>query len=62
MPLVQRDELTVLLTQRTDHLTRPPRPDQLSRRPRRAEDADAVATALREAQEEIGLDARAASR
>ncbi|HZE92917.1 MAG TPA: CoA pyrophosphatase [Rhizobacter sp.] len=53
--LVQRDELTVLLTQRTDHLT--DHPGQISFPGGRAEpeDLDAVATALREAQEEIGL-------
>lgn len=57
VPLTQRDEgLSVLLTQRTDHLT--DHPGQVSFPGGRAEpeDADAVATALREAQEEIGLD------
>jgi 8-oxo-dGTP pyrophosphatase MutT (NUDIX family) len=55
IPLVLRDELTVLLTQRTDHLNS--HPGQISFPGGRAEslDADAVATALREAQEEIGL-------
>lgn len=55
IPLVQRDEPTVLLTQRTDHLT--DHPGQVSFPGGRAEpeDADAVATALREAEEEIGL-------
>ncbi len=56
VPLVQRgDELTVLLTQRTDHLT--DHPGQVSFPGGRAEpeDRDAVATALREAQEEVGL-------
>jgi 8-oxo-dGTP pyrophosphatase MutT (NUDIX family) len=56
VPLVQRDEgLAVLLTQRTDHLT--DHPGQVSFPGGRAEpeDADAVATALREAHEEIGL-------
>jgi 8-oxo-dGTP pyrophosphatase MutT (NUDIX family) len=58
VPLVQRDELMVLLTQRTDHLT--DHPGQISFPGGRAEltDASATATALREAQEEIGLDAR----
>jgi 8-oxo-dGTP pyrophosphatase MutT (NUDIX family) len=54
--LVPRDEITVLLTQRTDHLT--DHPGQISFPGGRAEpeDADAAATALREAHEEIGLD------
>jgi 8-oxo-dGTP pyrophosphatase MutT (NUDIX family) len=58
VPLVQRDELMVLLTQRTDHLT--DHPGQISFPGGRAEptDADATATALREAQEEIGLEPR----
>lgn len=50
------DALFVLLTRRTDHLT--DHPGQISFAGGRAEpeDADAAATALREAQEEIGLD------
>jgi 8-oxo-dGTP pyrophosphatase MutT (NUDIX family) len=58
VPLVQRDDVTVLLTQRTDHLT--DHPGQISFPGGRAEpdDADAIATALREAEEEIGLHAR----
>ena len=53
--LVPRDEITVLLTQRTDHLT--DHPGQVSFPGGRVEagDADAAATALREAHEEIGL-------
>ena len=55
--LVQRDELTVLLTQRTDHLN--DHPGQVSFAGGRVEshDTDATATALREAHEEIGLEA-----
>lgn len=55
VPLVLRDELTVLLTQRTEHLSN--HPGQVSFPGGRAEpdDADAAATALREAEEEIGL-------
>jgi 8-oxo-dGTP pyrophosphatase MutT (NUDIX family) len=55
--LVMRDEMTVLLTQRTDHLN--DHPGQISFPGGRAEptDADAVVTALREAHEEIGLEA-----
>jgi 8-oxo-dGTP pyrophosphatase MutT (NUDIX family) len=57
IPLVLRAEMTVLLTQRTDHLN--DHPGQISFPGGRAEatDADAVATALREAHEEIGLEA-----
>jgi 8-oxo-dGTP pyrophosphatase MutT (NUDIX family) len=56
VPLVQRDELMVLLTRRTDHLH--DHPGQVSFPGGRVdpEDVDVVATALREAQEEIGLD------
>jgi len=58
VPLVVRDVVCVLLTQRTDHLTN--HPGQISFPGGRAEpsDADATATAVREAEEEIGLDAR----
>ena len=56
VPLVLRDAMTVLLTQRTDHLN--DHPGQISFPGGRAEesDADAIATALREAHEEIGLE------
>jgi 8-oxo-dGTP pyrophosphatase MutT (NUDIX family) len=56
VPLVQRDEgLTVLLTQRTSHLR--DHAGQISFPGGRAEasDVDAVDTALREAEEEVGL-------
>lgn len=55
VPIVERDEPTVLLTQRTDHLN--DHPGQIAFPGGRAEtsDADATATALREANEEIGL-------
>lgn len=56
VPLVQRDDgLTVLLTQRTSHLR--DHAGQISFPGGRAEasDADAVDTALREAEEEVGL-------
>jgi 8-oxo-dGTP pyrophosphatase MutT (NUDIX family) len=59
VPLVQRDEgLHVLLTQRTDHLH--DHAGQISFPGGRMDvgDADAVATALRETEEEIGLDRR----
>ncbi|MGC4059812.1 MAG: CoA pyrophosphatase [Aquabacterium sp.] len=56
VPLVMRAEPTVLLTQRTSHLKK--HAGQISFPGGRSEptDADAVATALREAQEEVGLD------
>ena len=55
VPLVLRDEMTVLLTQRTDHLN--DHPGQISFPGGRIEpeDTDAVAAALREAEEEIAL-------
>ncbi len=59
VPLVQRAEgLTLLLTQRTAHLTN--HAGQISFPGGRAEDYDAtpVETALRETEEEIGLDRR----
>jgi 8-oxo-dGTP pyrophosphatase MutT (NUDIX family) len=56
VPLVQRESgLTVLLTQRTDDM--PSHAGQISfpGGRRQKEDADAVATALRETEEEVGL-------
>lgn len=55
VPLVQRDDLSVLLTRRTDHLHH--HPGQISFPGGRVEEGDAspVATALRETYEEIGL-------
>jgi 8-oxo-dGTP pyrophosphatase MutT (NUDIX family) len=58
VPLVRRpDGLTVLLTKRTDHLN--DHAGQVSFPGGRTdpEDADAIATALREAHEEVGLEA-----
>lgn len=57
VPLVQREELTVLLTQRTAHLSTHSGQVAFPGGKRDPEDIDAVATALREAQEEVGLDA-----
>jgi 8-oxo-dGTP pyrophosphatase MutT (NUDIX family) len=59
VPLVVRDELMVLLTHRTAHLSS--HSGQVAFPGGKADpgDADAVATALREAHEEIGLDADA---
>jgi 8-oxo-dGTP pyrophosphatase MutT (NUDIX family) len=56
IPIVVRAELTVLLTQRTEGLKR--HAGQIAFPGGRMEptDRDAIATALREAQEEIGLD------
>lgn len=59
VPLVQRPQgLTVLLTQRTEHLS--DHPGQISFPGGRCEptDRDAAETALREAEEEVGLDRR----
>jgi 8-oxo-dGTP pyrophosphatase MutT (NUDIX family) len=55
VPLVMRESLTVLLTHRTSHLSS--HSGQVAFPGGKADpgDADAVATALREAQEEVGL-------
>ncbi len=56
LPIVVRDEPTILFTQRTDHLSR--HAGQVSFPGGRAQDDDVslVATALRETQEETGID------
>ncbi len=55
VPLVMRETLTVLLTHRTSHLSSHSGQVAFPGGMTDPEDADAVATALREAQEEIGL-------
>jgi 8-oxo-dGTP pyrophosphatase MutT (NUDIX family) len=55
LPLVMRDELTLLLTQRTAHLSTHSGQIALPGGKLDATDADAVAAALRETHEEIGL-------
>lgn len=57
VPLVMRDSLTVLLTQRTTHLSSHSGQIAFPGGKVDAQDASSVAAALREAQEEIGLDA-----
>ena len=58
VPLVVRETLTVLLTERTAHLSSHSGQVAFPGGKRDPEDVDLVATALREAQEEIGLEAR----
>ncbi len=55
--IVMRDEPTVLLTQRPSHMSTHPGQIAFAGGKRDEGDADAVATALREAQEEVGLEA-----
>jgi len=58
VPLVVREHgLTVLLTQRADHLNDHAGQVSFPGGRQEASDADAIATALREAHEEVGLDA-----
>jgi 8-oxo-dGTP pyrophosphatase MutT (NUDIX family) len=59
VPLVMREQLMVLLTQRTTHLSSHSGQIAFPGGKADPEDADATATALREAQEEIGLDPQA---
>jgi 8-oxo-dGTP pyrophosphatase MutT (NUDIX family) len=56
VPLVMRDRLMVLLTLRTTHLSSHSGQIAFPGGKADPEDADATATALREAQEEVGLD------
>jgi len=55
LPLVLREELTVLLTERTTHLSTHSGQVAFPGGKRDPEDVSAQATALREAQEEVGL-------
>jgi len=55
IPLVQRAELQVLLTLRPDHMNSHSGQIAFPGGKADPEDADAIATALREAQEEVGL-------
>jgi len=57
VPLVLRDALTVLLTERTAHLSTHSGQVAFPGGKRDPDDMDAPATALREAHEEVGLDA-----
>ncbi len=57
VPIVVRARLNVLLTQRTDSLSRHPGQIAFPGGKMEAGDADPIATALRETQEEIGLSA-----
>ena len=59
VPLVMREQLMVLLTQRTTHLSSHSGQIAFPGGKADPEDADPTATALREAQEEIGLDPQA---
>jgi 8-oxo-dGTP pyrophosphatase MutT (NUDIX family) len=56
VPLVMREQLTVLLTERAGHLTNHAGQIAFPGGKADLEDVDSIATALREAQEEVGLD------
>lgn len=58
IPIVQREQPTLLLTQRTGHLSTHSGQIAFPGGKRDAADPDLVATALREAHEEVGLEAR----
>lgn len=58
VPLVMREQPTVLLTQRTAHLSTHSGQIAFPGGKADADDVDAAATALREAHEEVGLEAR----
>ncbi len=59
IPLIERtDELTVLLTKRTDHLANHGGQISFPGGRRDEGDADSIATALRETEEEVGLERR----
>jgi 8-oxo-dGTP pyrophosphatase MutT (NUDIX family) len=58
VPLIQRDRLTVLLTLRSPHLSSHSGQISFPGGKADAQDSDAVATALREAHEEVGLESR----
>ena len=61
VPIVMREQPMVLLTQRTAHLTTHSGQIAFPGGKADVDDADAAATALREAQEEVGLEPRFAS-
>jgi 8-oxo-dGTP pyrophosphatase MutT (NUDIX family) len=58
VPLIQRDRLTVLFTLRSPHLSSHSGQISFPGGKADAHDSDAVATALREAHEEVGLESR----
>ncbi|MFC7075729.1 NUDIX hydrolase [Haloarcula halophila] len=60
-PVVSSDEESILFTKRADHLQDHPGQMSFPGGGREPEDADLLQTALREANEEIGLDPRAAN-
>jgi 8-oxo-dGTP pyrophosphatase MutT (NUDIX family) len=61
VPVVSRDDEAILFTKRADHLQDHPGQMSFPGGGREPEDEDLLRTALREANEEIGLDPRAAN-